>query len=171
MENKSFANRFGLIALMSVSLFASTAFAGNAPAPTQVVVTNTPAQPVPMVGLVKDSDAPARKSLQTDFITIYANTQIPVVSVAGNQRLVVEHLSGYCSGVLSGFVWLYSEDTSANYTTGQEYLPSDILVKTISIPVHFYVDPGHDLKLFLNNTGGQVGYCYVSVSGYYVNLP
>src|SRR6266571_324084 len=64
MEKKSFANRFGLVALMSLSLFASTAFAGNAPAPTQVVVTNTPAQPVPMVGLTKDSDAPARKPFQ-----------------------------------------------------------------------------------------------------------
>jgi len=53
MKKNIFANRFGLIALMSLSLFASTAFAGNAPAPTQVVVTNTAAQPVPMVGLVQ----------------------------------------------------------------------------------------------------------------------
>lgn len=48
MEKKSFANRFGLIALMMLSLFASTAFAGNTPAPTQVVVTNTPAQALPV---------------------------------------------------------------------------------------------------------------------------
>jgi len=47
MTKRIFANRFGLVALMSLSLFASTAFAGNGP--TQVVVTNTPAQPVPMV--------------------------------------------------------------------------------------------------------------------------
>jgi hypothetical protein len=49
---------------MSLSLFASTAFAGSAPTPTQLVVTNMPAQPVPMVGLVKDSDAAARKPFQ-----------------------------------------------------------------------------------------------------------
>jgi len=48
MKKTIFANRFGLIALMSVSLFASTAFAGNAPAATQVVVTNTAANPVPV---------------------------------------------------------------------------------------------------------------------------
>ena len=55
MEKKSFANRFGPIALMSLSLFASTAFAGTAATsaagaqgPQQVVVTNTPAQPVPV---------------------------------------------------------------------------------------------------------------------------
>ncbi len=64
MKKTIFANRFGLVALLSVSLFASTALAGNTPAPTQVVVTNTPAQPVPIVGLVKDSDAAARKPFQ-----------------------------------------------------------------------------------------------------------
>ena len=64
-KRKVFANRFALIALTCLSLFASTAaFAGSPATAQQVVVTNTPAQPVPMVGLVKDSDAPARKSFQ-----------------------------------------------------------------------------------------------------------
>jgi len=45
MNKRNIANRFGLIALMSLSLFASTAFAGNTPAPTQVVVANITAQP------------------------------------------------------------------------------------------------------------------------------
>ena len=49
MNKIIFANRFGLIALMSVSLFASTAFAGNAPGATPVVVTNTAANPVSVV--------------------------------------------------------------------------------------------------------------------------
>ncbi len=46
-----------------------------------------------------------------------------------------------------------------------------MLFKTISTPVRFYADPGLDLKVFLNNAGGQPGGCYVSVSGYFVNLP
>jgi hypothetical protein len=46
MKKTIFANRFGLVALMSLSLFASTAFAGNGT--SQVVVTNTAANPVPV---------------------------------------------------------------------------------------------------------------------------
>jgi hypothetical protein len=81
IEKKHFANRFGLIALISLSLFASTsAFAGNAPMAQQVVVTNTPAQPVPMVGLVKDSDAPARKPFQTAVVSF---------TVAGEGQMTV----------------------------------------------------------------------------------
>ena len=86
MKKNIFANRFGLIALMSLSLFASTAFAGNTPAPTQVVVANTTAQPVPVVGLIKDSDAPARKAFQTNFISVSSNVPASVVSVPANQR-------------------------------------------------------------------------------------
>jgi hypothetical protein len=102
MQKKTFATRFGLIALMSVSLFASTAFAGNAPAASPVIVTNTPAQPVPMVGLIKDSDAPARKPFQT--VPIYIPAQLPanfydVVTVPVNQRLVIEHVSGTCANI------------------------------------------------------------------------
>jgi hypothetical protein len=48
MKKLIFANRFGLIALMSLSLFVSTAFAGNAPSATPVVVANTAANPVPV---------------------------------------------------------------------------------------------------------------------------
>ncbi len=103
MEKKSFANRFGLIALMSLGLFASTAaFAGNIPAASPVIVTNTPAQPIPMVGLTKDSDAPARKPFQTVPIFVQANlpaTFYDVVTVPANQRLVIEHVSGTCSNI------------------------------------------------------------------------
>jgi hypothetical protein len=49
---------------MSLSLFASTAFAGSAATSQPVVVTNTPVQPVPMVGLVMHADNPARQPFQ-----------------------------------------------------------------------------------------------------------
>jgi hypothetical protein len=66
---KNFANRFGLVAL-ALSLVASTASAANTPAPSQVIVTNTPAQPVPIVGLVTDADNPARQPFQTNIVNI-----------------------------------------------------------------------------------------------------
>ena len=48
MKRSILINRFGLIALLSLSLFTSTAFAGNNPGATPVVVTNTAATPVPV---------------------------------------------------------------------------------------------------------------------------
>jgi len=170
MNRRIIANRFGLVALMSLSLFASTsAFAGAAQVPQQVVVSNTPAQPVPMVGLVKDSDAPARKPFQ-NFKQFGLAFDATLVGVPANQRLVIEHVSGYCNGTASGNVWLVSEDPSTNVSTGVEFLPGDMLIKTISVPVRFYADPGQNVKLRL--IGGQAGsICFAAVSGYFVNLP
>jgi hypothetical protein len=50
MKRIILANRFGLIALLSLGLFTSTAFAGNSQGEgtTSVVVTNTAAAPVPV---------------------------------------------------------------------------------------------------------------------------
>src|SRR5262249_31326413 len=99
MTKRIFANRFGLIALMSVSLFASTA----ALAATQPVLVTTPtAQPVPVVEIIKDSDAPARKPYQTG--QLYFTTQIgtnfkSLMTIPANQRLVIQHVSGLCWGV------------------------------------------------------------------------
>jgi hypothetical protein len=87
---------------MTLSLFASTsAFAGNASAPTQVVVTNTPAQPVPMVGLVTDADNPARQPFQWfGFFgqAARATSLFKVVTADPSHRLVIEDVSGRCSG-------------------------------------------------------------------------
>lgn len=169
MKNKSFTNRFGLVAVMMLSLFASTAFAGNAPAATQVVVTNTPAQPVPIVGLIKDSDAPARKSLQTNFITVIPNSGTKILSVPANQRLVIEHVSGHCTVASTGWISLSAQDPATQLYHGAEFLPDQVLSSTASTPIRFYVDPGLDLYLTYNTGNGSP--CSVSLGGYYVNLP
>jgi hypothetical protein len=167
------ANRFGLIALMSVSLFVSTAFAGNAPAPTQVVVTNTPAQPVPVVGLVKDADASARKPFQW-FGTLSqtgagSNAVLKVTTTPANQRLVIEDVSGYCQGG----TWILGLDS---YSAGKGYAAMHYLPATFwngsgpaSTPVRFYVDPGFDLNFTMGWTAATT--CNLAISGYFVDLP
>jgi hypothetical protein len=169
MKN-TIVNRFGLIALMLLSLFASTAFAGNTPAATQVVVTNTPAQPVPMVGLIKNSDAPARNSLQTLFLSLNPNTIWKVVSVPVNQRLVIEQVSGRCNIVGNGWITLSAVDPSTNNYKGAQFLPDQILHSATSAPITFYADPGSDLILNYVD-GGNGAQCSVSLTGYYVSLP
>lgn len=173
MEKRIFANRFGLIALMSLSLFASTsAFAGNAPAPTQVVVTNTPAQPVPMVGLVTDADNPARQPFQWygSFGQTAANTSLfKVITAPANQRLVIEDVSGRCFGGIND---VSLGTTIANGNAYQyHFLPSAYWNGTgpASTPVRFYVDPGHDFYFSLSTLGSPAGYCQLSVSGYFIS--
>src|SRR6266566_2665046 len=146
MNKRIIANRFGLIALMSLSLFASTAFAGNAPAPTQVVVTNTPAQPVPMVGLVKDSDDPARNPFETNIVTVNVNGGgmfYKMTSAPPSQRLVIEHVSGNCQAPVSSVV-LRALNPSPWTLDGELFLPATFWNGTgpRSAPVRFYVKPG-----------------------------
>ncbi len=175
MEKKSFANRFGLVALMSLSLFASTAaFAGNIPAASPVIVTNTPAQPIPMVGLIKDSDAPARKPFQT--VPIYVPAQLSatfydVVTVAANQRLVVEHVSGTCANITGLSLASYNQVPS---WTGVVFLAKDFYTGASAVgstPVRLYANAGETLKIDITNQTGLFGYCYLAISGYFVNLP
>lgn len=172
MTRKMFVIYFGLVVL-AMSLFASSASAGNSPAPTQVVVTNGPAQPVPIAGLIKDSDAPARKSFQSVFIRVNSNERGSVVSVPAGQRFVAEHVSGQCvggSGQIDNYVNIFAEDPSTNYTVGQEFLPGGMLNGTVSEPIRFYADPGMNVILWFADFGGSGGHCEVSVSGYFVNL-
>ena len=158
MNKRIIANRFGLIALMSLSLFASTA----AHAISQpVIVTNTTAQPVPVVGIVKDSDAPARKPYQT--AVLYFSTQIgtnfkSLMTVPANQRLVIQHVSGICH---------YVNTISLASNTGLEFLPAANTL--ISISVTFYANPGENFGFTTSASGS--GYCNLTLTGYFVNLP
>jgi hypothetical protein len=164
-------NRFGLVALMMLSLFASTAsFAANA-ASTPVIVTNTPAQPVPVVGLVTDADNPARQPFQWfgsfGLPAASGGTPFKVTTADGSHRLVITDVSGNCFGginnlalmtpILNGTVFQYHFLPVALWKTGGG-----------STPVLFYVDPGHDLYFSLNTAGTPAGNCELSVSGYYV---
>ena len=171
MNKRIFANRFGLIALMS--LFASTAaYAGN-PAATPVIVTNTTAQPVPVVGIIKDSDAAARKPFQSHkYFSVPAGSSgsVLLATVPANQRIVLEEVSGYCSNV-SGIANVQSY-TNQNGTQAIQFLPEDFVTKkSAATSVRLYANPGETLFASVNNTGGLAGGCSLSVAGYYVDLP
>ena len=174
MNKRIFANRFGLVALMSLSLFASTAFAGGVPAPTQVVVTNTPAQPVPMVGLVTDADNPARQPFQwygSFGQAASANSLFKVTTADPSHRLVIEDVSGRCFGGIND-VSLGTAIPAGNGSALQyHFLPAAFWNGTgpASTPVRFYVDPGHDLYFDLSTIGAPAGYCQLSVSGYFIS--
>jgi hypothetical protein len=168
MEN----NRFGLVALMSLSLFASTtAFAVNPPPPTQVVVTNTPAQPVPVVGLIKDSDAAARKPFQWEGTLTqpaHVDSAIKLTTVPPTQRLVIEQVSGMCDS--GGILYLEQSVPVHHY----QFLPASFANSAgapVSTPIRFYADPTADFSMHISNPFDLDLDCTLSVTGYFVNLP
>lgn len=165
------------LAALTLTFLATSSLAGagttntaGAQGPQQVVVTNTPAQPVPMVGLVKDSDASARKPFQWNGKLNAAPGAgiFKVTTVPPNQRLVIENVSGYCSGISST---LLSETDAAN--SNWLFLPPTFWngAGPASTLVRFYVNPGGDLDFSLNTNPGLPGFCLLGVSGYYVDLP
>jgi len=176
---KNFASQFRGFALAELTLtfIATSSFAGaattnaaSAQGPQQVVVTNTPAQPVPMVGLVKDSDASARKPFQWNGKLNAAPGAgiFKVTTVPPNQRLVIENVSGNCTSISSA---LLSETDAAN--SNWLFLPRTFWngADPASTLVRLYVNPGGDLDFTLSTNPGFPGFCLLGVSGYYVDLP
>ncbi|HZP17184.1 MAG TPA: hypothetical protein VFB00_04415 [Terriglobales bacterium] len=168
--NKTIAHSFGLAAL-ALSLFASTAFAGNTPAPTQVIVTNTPAQPMPVVGLVTDADNPARQFFQTNLVNVNVNGGgmfYKIASAPAAQKLVIENVSGFCSAPVN-WVSLRALNPSPVSVDGELALPAGFWNGSgpNSMLVRFYVKAADDFGFFINSGGASS--CHLAVSGYYVN--
>lgn len=155
MTRKSFATYFGL-AVLTLSLFATTAFASSA---TSINV--------------KDTDAPGRKPFQTSTISIYAPTGIATVvtvtTVPDNQRLVVEQVSGFCNNLWEtrGYVALRTDNSF-------EFLDKEFWAdgRPASAAMHYYLNPGETLQFMVaNQHGTDDSACAMTVSGYFVNLP
>ena len=112
MTNKIFTC-FGLT-VVALSLFASTAFAANNPGPgtTPVVVTNTPAQPVPVV-VQKTTLFQATQTFNcASFNTLYT------FNVPAGKTLTVRNVNvlagSYTPGDTFGFT-MYGDDGSSSF--------------------------------------------------------
>jgi len=91
-----------------------------------------------MVGLVKDSDAPARKPFQwngTFNQTSGVGGSFKVTTVPPNQRLVIEQVSGNCnfSGVIS-----VSTSQPGFGPTNWQWLPANFLTGAYSPLQHLF---------------------------------
>jgi hypothetical protein len=179
MTKNILANRFGLAALLTVSLLASTpAFSATAAAQS-VVVTNTTAQSIPIVGLVKDLDGPGHVTFRTPVLTI----NVPAASIAAidgtaskflttvpaGMRLVIENVSGRCAAS-PGYVRLEARPAGSNTISAAEFMPGEMFSEMVSAPVKFYADPGEYLYVTADNSGYNAGICWITVTGYYIGL-
>jgi hypothetical protein len=185
MKNTILAKGFALaIATMitSTSVFATTTSGGAngsaTPVSTQpVVVTNATNQPVPIIGVVRDSDLAARKPFQWSGSVSYygggnsggSNLAKKVLTVPLTQRLVIEDVSGFCNAYTTMLtLHAYNAQLPSSFF---HYLPAAFWNGSgpASTMMKFYVDPGYDLNFGINYSQGPAT-CYVTITGHFVDL-
>jgi len=189
MRKANLANRFGLVASFFVSLFPTTSAwaqktSGTATVqgPQQVVVTNTAAQPIPIVGLVKVTEPVKERTRLNYFLNFpngsYGVAQPSTYSVPAGKRLFIQYLSANC--VLDQneqlFLQMNSGDgfvTDVFLPMTTQYFPAYGPYRAIGAsPVETFFDAGVDVQLNASRsvTTGSVG-CNVSVLGYLIPMP
>jgi hypothetical protein len=152
-----------------------------------VVVVNTPSQAMPTVVQgtvnVKDIDQPARapfadlKSLSFDDGE--AQKFIEFDPVPAGKRLVIETVT-VRSQAAAGQVWDVHMFVTTNGVPVAHTLAltvfqtlGDIDIRSATLPVRLYADPGTVIKVFGHRNYGTTGIAGVdtTISGHYVNLP
>ena len=187
------------LAAVAVLAFATSAYAAD----KDVVVVNTPAQPVPttvqgtvqtavqgtvqtsIVGTVsvKDVDDPARHPFADIKVISFddgeAQDDTEFDPVPAGKRLVIETVT-LRSQAAAGQIWdviMFVTTNGAPIAHALE-LPTfqtlgDIDIRTATLPVRFYADPGTQVKVHAHREYGTVGLAGVNVtiSGHYVSVP
>jgi hypothetical protein len=189
MHKATFANCFGLVAsFFLVSLFPTTSAwaqktSGTATAqgPQQVIVANTTAQPVPMVGLVsvtEPSKVWTRLYLFVNILDGTPNGSNSVYTVPPGKRFMVEHLSADCTLDQSYSVIVQMNAgpngvTAVYFPLTTLYFPADGPYRAEgSLPVQTFFDAGTPVQFtaFRGVTSG-ISACRVAVLGYLVPMP
>jgi hypothetical protein len=195
------------LAAVAVFAFATSAFAAD----KDVVVVNTPAQPVPttvqgtvqtnvqgtvqtavqgtvqtsIVGTVsvQDVDHPARqpfadiKAISFDDGEAQDFTEFD--PVPAGKRLVIETVTLRAQAA-AGQIWDVTMFVTTNGITIAHTLQlstfqtlGDIDIRTATLPVRFYADPGTQVKVHAHREYGTVGFAGVNitVSGHHVSVP
>lgn len=179
MNKKIIANRFGLVVLMSLSLFASTsAFAAAAQGPQQVVVTNSAAQPVPMSGLVYVQNSPAQPipvtmaDKQLYQLSKTANFQAATLSfnftVPSGKKFVVQNINLSASTTDPACTFsAYGQDDSYPFSLGLSKSAAPIGISTLwggQNQMQFTAQTG--IGVWVNTSGCTNGTASVLVSGF-----
>jgi len=149
---------------------------------SNVVVTNSPAQPVP----VKDQDNPARQpfhfSAPISVNVAFANVNVPVPA---GKRLVIEQISAEVHVMqTSGTYPSFGATAFANGVDGNMWAPMTYVGPGDDGPNYFaiqqvrlYGDPGTNVILHLyksrdiNQVYSGIVSGYISITGYLVNIP
>jgi len=171
-------------AAVVIGLASTTGFAA---ADKDVNVINTAAHPVPTViqgpVIFQDADQPARhpfadvKDLSLD--EGQSQGYIDFDPIPEGRRLVVETVTAR-SLAAAGQTWDVSLFVTTNGVPVAHTLALStfqtlgyIDIRTATLPVRLYADPGTTMKVFGHRQGGNVGSAgvFVTISGYFVDVP
>ncbi len=176
---------FLLLTPILLSCFALLPIAQAAPSPSNVIVVNTPASPVP----VRDVDNPARQPFQAQAVGGFADGasstgDITIATVPAGKRLVIEHVSALgtmlpTQKVINGgsdVIWTdpfgiiilqYHWDSQGSNADGSR----DYFV--VSEALRVYANPG-PIRCFAerdSTAGANPNSVTFTISGYLVDCP
>ena len=150
---------------------------------SNVVVTNSPAQPVP----VKEQNNPAFQPFQwqqgVSMLGLSSSYSFNIPVPAG-KRLVIEHISGYFAGNSDGTIPRMSLQTHLNGVPSAMWFPLTYVGADIYGPqfnashsMRMYADGGTNVTVFVSKSLDVYGKFSsatsgaVTISGYLVNIP
>ena len=152
---------------------------------SNVVVTNSPAQPVP----VKEQNNPAFQPFQWQgqpTVALGNSDTITTFTVPAGKRLVIEGISAqvYVSGAVTGEVPRLILGTNAAGVWANTFTPMTYVGNSgpspsyaVSQPLRMYADPGSTVDVELRRStdlnGNYTGILIstITVTGYFVNVP
>jgi hypothetical protein len=184
MNTKNFANRLGLTGKSLGLVLSFAGFVGTAAAQSPVVVTNTPAQPVPVSGYVYAMTQPQLAPVQVDLHLNFASDVAPkaAFTIPAGQRLNVQHVSTRCQVNMGG-----ENDFTLRLGTGVDraFHWYRLTAKTFAYPsfgltwVGFAGEPIQGIfeagpiwadGIRTQNTG-VLTHCDIAILGYYTQAP
>ncbi len=163
---------FLLLTPILLCCFALLPIAQAAPSPSNVIVVNTPASPVP----VRDVDNPARQPFQAQAVGGFADGasstgDITIATVPAGKRLVIEHVSALgtmlpTQKVINGGSDVIWTDPFGIIDGSRDYF-------VVSEALRVYANPG-PIRCFAerdSTAGANPNSVTFTISGYLVDCP
>jgi hypothetical protein len=148
---------------------AAPAWAAHA-ATTPVTVENPTTSPVPTT----DVDNPALQPFQTNLLphSSTTNQATDTFTVPPGKRLVIEYYSSQAQDLSGGAAGLtLSTTVGGNLVSYIIYIDANT-TNQVNQTTRIYADPGSIVQAFAFNGGGAHSCAgFLSISGYYVNVP
>lgn len=169
----------GLALAAAVAVMGSGAGNVRAAGSKDVVVVNTPAEPVPTKAVDQPAQQPFADVKALAFDDGEAQKFIEFDPVPGGKRLVIETVTVRTQAAagqvwdVSMFVTTAGVPVAHNLEAATLQTVTGIDIRSATLPVRFYADAGSEVRLFGHRQGGSTGIAgvRVTISGHYVDVP
>ena len=155
------------VLLCGLGLFASRP-GHTAGGPIPVSVANTPLSTTP-------TDNPAKQPFQTTVLITIDNKFVPLTTVPAGKRLVIESINTFSNYATDSQTYriVLSPDTRTSLYQSFVLPPGTVSAPYANITqkILMYAEAGQEVDAAVGASGTLSPSVYVSLSGYYVNVP